>query len=90
VICAVVVSLESVGDNEAVSALKAGHLEEWKRETDYHQRSLSEIGMYQYKQLLSPKLAQRDCNVQVGEALANVKAMNEVIKLGMPVSCRVE
>lgn len=76
--------------NEAVSALKAGQLEEWKREKDYHQRSLSETGMSRYKQLLSPKLALRDYNAQVGEVLANVKAMNKVIRLGMPVSYRVE
>ncbi|TOY93627.1 transposase [Vibrio fluvialis] len=76
--------------NEAVSALKSGHLEEWKRETDYHQRSLSETGMYRYKKLLSPQLALRDYDAQVGEALTNVKAMNKVIRLGMPVSYRVE
>ena len=75
--------------NEAVSALKTGQLEEWKRETGYHQRSLSETGMYRYKQLLSPKLALRDYDAQVGEALANVKAMNKVIRLGMPESYRV-
>ncbi|WP_042483451.1 IS5 family transposase [Vibrio diazotrophicus] len=76
--------------NEAVSALKSGQLEEWKRETDYHQRSLSETGMYRYKKLLSPQLALRNYDAQVGEALANVKAMNKVIRLGMPVSYRVE
>ena len=75
--------------NEAVSALKSGHLEEWKREAGYHQRSLSETGMYRYKKLLSPQLPLRDYNAQVGEALANVKAMNKVIRLGMPKSYRV-
>lgn len=75
--------------NEAVQALKAGALSQWKRENDYHQRSLSETAMYRYKQLLSPKLALRDYNAQVGEALANVKAMNKVIRLGMPESYRV-
>ncbi|PCS23962.1 hypothetical protein BTN49_0328 (plasmid) [Candidatus Enterovibrio escicola] len=32
----------------------------------------------------SPKLILRDCNIQVGEVLANVKTMNKVIRLGMP------
>ena len=41
--------------------------------------------MYRYKQLLAPKLALRAYNAQVGEILANVKAMNKVTKLGMPV-----
>jgi hypothetical protein len=65
-------------------------LQEWKRETGYHRRSLSETAMYRYKQLLSPKLALRHYNAQVGEVLANVKAMNKVIRLGMPVSYRVK
>ncbi|MGL4734709.1 MAG: IS5/IS1182 family transposase, partial [Enterovibrio sp.] len=75
--------------NDAVKALKSGQLEKWKRETGYHQRSRSETAMYRYKQLLSPKLTMRDDRAQVGEALANVKVMNKVIGLGLPMSYRV-
>ena len=71
--------------NEAVKALKANQLAEWKQDNDYHARSLSETAMYRYKQLISPKLSLRDYNAQVGEALAGVKAMNKVIGLGMPI-----
>lgn len=35
--------------NKAVSALKSGDLEEWKRDEGYHQRSLSETGMSRYR-----------------------------------------
>lgn len=76
--------------NSAVSALKSGNLEDWKREEGYHQRSLSETGMSRYKTLLSPQLTLRDYDAQVGEALANVKVMNKVIRLGLPVSYRVD
>jgi len=55
----------------------------------YHKRSLAETAMYRYKQLLAPKLALRAYNAQVGEILANVKAMNKVTKLGMPVRQKV-
>ena len=48
-------------------------------------RTLSETAMYRYKPLISPKLSLRDYNVQVGEALAVVKAMNKVIGLRMSV-----
>lgn len=41
--------------------------------------------MYRYKQLISAKLSLCDYNGQVGEALAGVKALNKVIRLGMPV-----
>ncbi len=46
----------------------------------YHKRSLVETAIFRYKQLLSPKLTLRDYHSQVGEALANVKAMNKVSK----------
>lgn len=56
-----------------------------EKENDCHQRSQSETGMYRYKQLISPKLSQRDYNGQFGEALVSVKVMNKVIGLGMPI-----
>lgn len=71
--------------NEAVKCLKAGKLKEWKKETDYHRRSLSETAMYRYKQLISGKLSLRDYNGQVGEALSGVWALNKMCGLGMPV-----
>lgn len=71
--------------NEAVAALKKDELKQWKNDNDYHQRSLSETAMYRYKQLISPKLSLRDYNGQVGEALAGVKVINKVIRLGMPI-----
>ncbi len=45
--------------------------------------------MGRYKQLNSPMLSLRDYNGQVAEALAGVKAMNKVIRLGMPVRRQV-
>ena len=74
---------------QTVKAMINGVLKQWKKDNDYHQRSLSETGMYRYKQLNSPKLTLRDYNAQVGEALAGVKAMNKVIGLGMPVRATV-
>ena len=35
--------------NEAVKALKNDALKQWKKDNDYHQRSLSETVMYRYK-----------------------------------------
>mgnify|MGYP003625565808 CR=1 FL=1 len=50
-----------------------------------HFQSISETGMYRYKQQISPKLNLRNYNAQVGEALAGVKSMNKVIGLAMPI-----
>ena len=75
--------------NEAVLALKAGELKEWKRASGYHQRSKAETAMYRFKQLISAKLSLRNYNAQVGEVLAGVKAMNKMTGLGMPVRQQV-
>lgn len=71
--------------NEAVAALKAGELKQWKKYSGYHQRSIAETAMYRFKQLIGPKLSLRNYNAQVSEILAGVKAMNKLIGLGMPV-----
>lgn len=70
--------------NRAVEALKAGRLKDWKRETGYHERSLSETAMYRYKQLISGKLSLRVYNAQIGEIMAGVCALNKMLRLGMP------
>lgn len=71
--------------NEAVKAFKGNALAKWKRDNDYHQRSISETAMYRYRQLNSATLSLRSYNAQVGEILAGVKVMNKVIRLGMPI-----
>ncbi|AXY03089.1 IS5 family transposase [Vibrio alfacsensis] len=71
--------------NEAVKAVKSDTLAQWKINSGYHDRSLSETAMSRYKGLTSGQLSLRNYNAQVGEALANVKAMNKVIGLGMPI-----
>ena len=71
--------------NEAVTALKNGTISEWKAQSGYHYRSISETAMSRYKGLTSGKLSLRCYNAQVGEIMANVKAINKVIGLGMPV-----
>jgi hypothetical protein len=71
--------------NEAVTALKNGTIAEWEAESGYHYRSISETAMSRYKGLTSVKLSLRCYNAQLGETMANVKAINKVIGLGMPV-----
>ncbi len=70
--------------NKTVDALKASNLSEWKRESGYHKRSLSETAMYRYKTLIGNRLSLRCHDAQVAEVLLGVKALNKVIGLGMP------
>jgi hypothetical protein len=71
--------------NEAVKRLKAEELTEWKEETGYHKRSLSETAMYRYKHIFSGKLSLRDYNGQVAEALSGVWELNKIYTLDMSV-----
>ncbi|QJR81704.1 IS5 family transposase [Alteromonas pelagimontana] len=71
--------------NNAVKALKAGKLADWKQESGYHRRSLSETAMYRYKTLVSNRLSLRSHNAQVAEMMVGVKIMNRVIGLSVPV-----
>ncbi|WP_150138152.1 hypothetical protein [Candidatus Enterovibrio escicola] len=54
-----------------------------------HKRPLTETALFRYKQFLSPKLTLRDYNAQVGEAMANMKAINKVIRFDMPVYLQI-
>lgn len=65
--------------NEAVTALKNGEIAEWKAEFGYHYRLISETAISRYKGLTSGKLSLRCYITQVGEIMANVKAIDKVI-----------
>lgn len=67
--------------NEAVAALKADELKEWKKKSGNHRRSIAETAMYRFKQHIRPKLSRRNYSAQVGEILAGVKVMNKLMCL---------
>lgn len=70
--------------NETVKALKSDELKRWKKRMTVTNAPSQKLA-YRYKQLISPKLSQRDYNGQFGEALVGVKVMNKVIGVGMPI-----
>ena len=74
---------------QALTDIAERGMAEWKKSTNYHQRSLAENAMYRFKQLFGGSLASRDFERQVTEVHARVAAMNTMTALGMPVSVRV-
>lgn len=44
-------------------------LAHWKKISGYHHRSLAEMAMYRFKQLLAGKISLRNDNGQVGEVM---------------------
>ncbi|WP_150138142.1 hypothetical protein [Candidatus Enterovibrio escicola] len=65
--------------------LKEDKLAERKKDKDYHKLSSAETAIFCHKELLSHKITLLDYNNQVGVALENMKEINKVIKLDMPV-----
>ncbi|RLR17316.1 IS5/IS1182 family transposase, partial [Sodalis-like symbiont of Bactericera trigonica] len=61
----------------------------WKKKVGYHRRSVAEIAIFRCKRLMEDDLSLRDYDVQVGEAMVMVKAVNKMTLLGMSNSIRI-
>ena len=59
---------------------------EWKKNTDYHTRSLVENYMYRFKTIFGGKLSGRKFKNQQVEAKIKARALNLMTQLGMPDS----
>ncbi|PIJ26606.1 IS5 family transposase [Serratia sp. OSPLW9] len=76
--------------NRAVANQRlSGSNARWKWSTEYNRRSIAETAMYRIKQLFGGTLTLREYDGQVAEALAMVRALNKMIKAGMPESVRI-
>ena len=67
----------------------SGNNDVWKKKVGYHRRIVAETAMFRIKILLGGHLSLRDYDAQVGEAMAMVKALNQMTLLGMPHSVRI-
>ena len=74
---------------EAVRRIAEVGRKEWKKETGYHRRSLSETGMYRYKAIIGPTLRSRTLPNQKTEAAVGVRCLNQFTGLGMPISIKI-
>jgi len=61
----------------------------WKRESDYHQRSLAETGVFRFKTIFTDKLQSRKQENQFQEIIIKCAALNRMTHLGMPDSDKV-
>ncbi len=62
---------------------------EWKRESDYHRRSLAETTVFRYKTIFGERLQTRKVENQFTEMFIKCAALNRMIHLGRPESYRV-
>jgi IS5 family transposase len=62
---------------------------QWKRETDYHRRSLAETQMFRLKITFGDKVSARSFDGQATQLLIRCAALNRMTLLGMPQSYAV-
>lgn len=60
--------------------------DEWKKETNYHRRSLAETAVFRLKIIFGPNLRSRVLENQAAETRLRCKALNRMTHLGMPDS----
>jgi len=72
--------------DENLRQIQAVGLKEWKKQSQYHRRSLAETGMFRYKTVFDDKLQARRMDSQSTEALIRCLALNRMTALGMPDS----
>jgi len=61
----------------------------WKREANYHRRSLAETGVFRFKQIFTDKLQSRKQDNQFQEMIIKCAALNRMTHLGMPDSYKI-
>ena len=62
---------------------------EWKKESNYHRRSLAETAMFRFKTIIGPTLRNRKFENQKTEAAIGVAIVNRFTEIGMPQTIRI-
>ena len=62
---------------------------QWKRESDYHRRSLAETAIFRHERAFGGKVQSRKFENQATELLCQCAMLNQMIQLGKPVSVPV-
>jgi len=80
---------ELTSRNQDVKRIEQIGRAEWKVESDYHKRSLSEVAMHRYKGTIGNTLSARKFENQVTEAKIGCHILNVFNGCGMPYSVKV-
>jgi Transposase DDE domain len=72
--------------NRDVTDANTKGLAEWKKNSGYHKRSLSETAMFRFKTIFGSNLPSRDLKRQATQVAIRIQALNEMTLLGMPKS----
>jgi transposase len=81
--------LELVERDQAIERMKQIERKEWKKEIEYHKRSLSETNMFRFKTTFGSNLASRTKENQQTEVAVKCCILNKHINLAKPKSYKV-
>ncbi|MBL8186368.1 MAG: IS5/IS1182 family transposase, partial [Acidobacteria bacterium] len=63
--------------------------QQWKKESNYHRRSLAETQMFRFKTIFGDRLQTRRIENQFKELLLKASILNRMTHLGMPDTTKV-
>jgi hypothetical protein len=75
--------------NKVVLYAEKHSLAQWKRDTGYHKRSLSETAMYRFKTVFGANITAKTLRRQQTQLQIRINALNEMTLLGMPRSVMI-
>jgi len=80
---------ERLKRDENLRSIRKHGRKEWKKNSGYHIRSLSETAMFRLKAIFGDELSTRLLETQTTQALVRCAALNRMTHLGMPQSYKV-
>mgnify|MGYP000846228961 FL=1 len=78
-----------IGRNVVLQTMEQKGRKEWKQQSGYHRRSLSETAMFRYKKIFGAELQSRKLENQKTEAAVKVVCLYKMTGIGMPVSKKI-
>ncbi len=72
--------------DENLRAIRQKGRREWKRESNYHRRSLAETSVFRVKMIFGERVSARSFDGQAAQLLVRCAALNRMTHLGMPAS----
>jgi hypothetical protein len=80
---------ERLKRDENLRSIRKQGRKEWKKQSGYHVRSLSETAMFRLKTIFGDELSARLIETQTTQALIRCAALNKMTHLGMPQAYKV-
>lgn len=77
---------EPLPRDENLRAIRNVGRKQWKKDVNYHRRSLSETAMFRYKTIFGEAVSNRTDQTQRTQLLLRIRALNFMTTLGMPKS----